>query len=600
MYNTNQEKIIAFRFKDPFAADKFVVCHATKGKCCRPNCDMGILNYKDQDLRFYSSVDRAMAQGFVPCEFCFPDFQNKPVSYKDGSHVNVDLDLLLNTVTSVNKDIGFEPLLPASKSFMDTAEKSHWKERKSSTSSSRNSLSLTKNEFDRLQLITIACRHIALAASSTVLEVSCPEGERKNSILMTTGKKRRRRGGVLGFKELAAKSRLSPWHFHRVFKNVTGLTPKNYGDRCCSYIRQHSKDTSGRRVIVINTRIANPTLANEEEHQLQYEAIHSGSQKNRQARKRSMPVISNRIKGKNGVKGGDSHLMQISRPPRAFSKTPGDGAHSSLALAAEKRKSLSSIGGAYKKARMSLPSAGYSHISETEQMVPSDLTTNEMFGKENDLSNFSRLSENSITSFANPFQTYVPQGSNSSPTSFDFMSSELTGMSPRSLNTELLDSRSSQNSESLSRGSNLSMSASPTYEYTSGESNDVFAGLSMVRNNDQSALNAEAPYFYFMSPESEPSNENSAAPVAAVDSANNNINFAELMAVAPGTESLADTGTGFNFGGYNEPQGTASQMDLNILSANTVQARNIQNDHKRPDPVLSNFPSASFLSGFPI
>ena len=103
-----------------------------------------------------------------------------------------------------------------------------------------------------------------------------------------------------------------------------------------------------------------------------------------------------------------------------------------------------------------------------------------------------------------------------------------------------------------------------------------------------------------MSPESEPSNENSAAPVAAVDSANNNINFAELMAVAPGTESLADTGTGFNFGGYNEPQGTASQMDLNILSADPVQARNIQNDHKRPDPVLSNFPSASFLSGFPI
>jgi len=32
--------------------------------------------------------------------------------------------------------------------------------------------------------------------------------------------------------ELANAAGLSPWHFHRVFKSVTGLTPKHYADAC--------------------------------------------------------------------------------------------------------------------------------------------------------------------------------------------------------------------------------------------------------------------------------------------------------------------------------------------------------------------------------
>lgn len=596
MYNTNQQKITAFRFKDPFAADKFVVCHATKGKCCRPNCDMGILNYKDQDLRFYNSVDTAMAQGFVPCEFCFPDLQNKPVNYRDGSHVNVNLDLLLNTVTAVNKEIGFEPL-PSMKKYPESkSETSHLKERKSSSGPSpHSSISLSKNELDRLQLITIACRHIALAASSTVLEVSCPEGERKNSILMTTGKKRRRRGGVLGFKELAAKSRLSPWHFHRVFKNVTGLTPKNYGDRCYSYIRKHSKGVPGRRIIVINTRIANPTLANEEEHQLQYESIHSAGEKGRQVRRHSMSVVPNRMNGTMNhidVKGIGSRSMQISRSSHNLPRTPNDGMTSSLAMAAEKRKSFSSVGAPYKKARSSVASSRNSQMSEIEPMTTSSITSNDMVSRESDMSNLSTLSENNITSFANPFRAYVSQPSNSSPTSLDFISSDLTEMSPRSLGTDHHESRTSQNNESLSIGSNMSMSASPTYEYTSGETNDVFAGLSIARNDDQSALNADAPYFYFISPESESASD---AMVTPADSANNNINFAELMAVAPGTDTLTDTSTGFNFGAYNEPQITASQIDLSLLPSDPVQKKqNMQNDHKIQDPVMSGLHFSSF------
>ena len=52
------------------------------------------------------------------------------------------------------------------------------------------------------------------------------------------GKRRRRRGGVLGFKELAAKSKLSAWHFHRVFKSVLGLTPKDLWGQMLDFIKK--------------------------------------------------------------------------------------------------------------------------------------------------------------------------------------------------------------------------------------------------------------------------------------------------------------------------------------------------------------------------
>jgi AraC-like DNA-binding protein len=81
--------------------------------------------------------------------------------------------------------------------------------------------------------VDLACRHLALAAA---INIFAPVPKSPRSPEDPKGK-RRRRGGVLGFKELAAKSKLSAWHFHRVFKLVTGLTPKTYGDKCWEYLK---------------------------------------------------------------------------------------------------------------------------------------------------------------------------------------------------------------------------------------------------------------------------------------------------------------------------------------------------------------------------
>ncbi|EGV66833.1 hypothetical protein CANTEDRAFT_112304 [Yamadazyma tenuis ATCC 10573] len=97
------------------------------------------------------------------------------------------------------------------------------------------SVNLSKNDSDHYRLVDLACRHLAHAAATNLF---FPKKYADEDVSTVGGKKKRRRGGVLGFKELAAKSKLSAWHFHRVFKSVTGLTPKTYGDRCNEFLEK--------------------------------------------------------------------------------------------------------------------------------------------------------------------------------------------------------------------------------------------------------------------------------------------------------------------------------------------------------------------------
>ncbi|KAH3662099.1 hypothetical protein OGAPHI_006280 [Ogataea philodendri] len=286
MYSSEQSKWVAFQFKDPFAADKFFVCHVGKGTCCRPNCDLGFSSFNKSDIKFVDQLSEAVANGFRPCKHCLPDRESHPEGLSDN-FVSINLDLLVKTVEHVNESIGFiKPLMDEEDDKNSALKETLWK---SNNSGLKKRLSggpvddseevpLTRNKFDHLKLIDLACRHIALAALSASCGVSMgeeavsrspsPPESRRGSVARPSRKKRRR-GGVLGFKELASKSNLSPWHFHRVFKSVTGQTPKAYGDKCWEYIsRQEAKhpDLHKRRdSIIINTRIANPTLANEED-----------------------------------------------------------------------------------------------------------------------------------------------------------------------------------------------------------------------------------------------------------------------------------------------------------------------------------------------
>lgn len=244
VYSKESSKWKAYQFSDPFAAGAFYVCNKINKTYCRPDCDAKPITNLKSEIKFMDTPSDAITYGYTACTHCDP--LNLPV---------IDVNLLIRCVTTINKQIGFlSPLLD------DNEEKNNERIKENIIELKRNeqiqrrssvpvinydgkatkdyeSTSISKNDSDHYRLVDLACRHLALAAAVNTYQSRLPKLPSSPEDASSPGKKRRRRGGVLGFKELAAKSKLSAWHFHRVFKSVTGLTPKTYGDKCAEYIK---------------------------------------------------------------------------------------------------------------------------------------------------------------------------------------------------------------------------------------------------------------------------------------------------------------------------------------------------------------------------
>lgn len=248
VYSTDSAKWRAYQFLDPFAAGSFYVCNKINKYFCRPDCDVHPITELRLEIKFVPTVADAVDFGYVPCELCDPMLVPP-----------IDIDLLIKTVKDINLSINFvPPLMDEEDELINKTIKENMMEHlhpprrqlvpaigyngKYSSNDRDHLTSVSKNDNEHYKLVDLACRHLALAAALSIftlqsvtnspkLEVSSPDG-------YSSKKSRKRRGGVLGFKELATKSKLSAWHFHRVFKSVTGLTPKTYGDKCYEYLQR--------------------------------------------------------------------------------------------------------------------------------------------------------------------------------------------------------------------------------------------------------------------------------------------------------------------------------------------------------------------------
>ncbi|KAK6198187.1 uncharacterized protein RJT21DRAFT_116224 [Scheffersomyces amazonensis] len=273
VYSTEAAKWKAYQFSDPFAAGSFYVCNKVDKVFCRPDCDARPITNLKSEVKFMTHPSDCMTYGYTPCEYC------EPLSIPA-----IDVNLLVECVATINNQIGFlPPLLDDNEENNNLKIKANILEskkvnevnilntinnaggitgglRKSSApvfgydgkfNKDFEHTSLSKNDSDHYRLVDLACRHLALAAAVSIFhpnmlkrpnspESGSPTDESNSGA--SNPKKRRRRGGVLGFKELAAKSKLSAWHFHRVFKSVTGLTPKSYGDKCWEFIKKYKED----------------------------------------------------------------------------------------------------------------------------------------------------------------------------------------------------------------------------------------------------------------------------------------------------------------------------------------------------------------------
>ncbi|KAL6452527.1 hypothetical protein SBY92_001786 [Candida maltosa Xu316] len=254
VYANETSKWKAYQLNDPFATGSFFVCNKISQIFCRPDCDAHPTTNLKSEIKFVDTYNDAINSNFKPCESCDPI----------NSTTCIDVNLLIKCVSTVNTKIGFiPPLLDENEDVNSSKIKQNILQSKkinqdqilskiNNINGHRNSMpiinyqssksSTTTKDMNLSKLVDLACRHLALAAAINVFQPkqiippTTPEEEQQST--PTNGKRRRRRGGVLGFKELASKSKLSAWHFHRVFKSVTGLTPKTYGDRCWEYIKK--------------------------------------------------------------------------------------------------------------------------------------------------------------------------------------------------------------------------------------------------------------------------------------------------------------------------------------------------------------------------
>lgn len=269
VYSTESAKWKAYQFSDPFAAGSFFVCNKINKYFCRPDCDARPRTNLKAEIKFVNLPGEAVEYGYVACEACDPVLLP-----------TVDINLLVRCVSTINKLIGFLlPLLDENEEKNNQKIKENILELKKTNEEQMmaaldgnagrrcllpvisydgkylkdfENLSLSKNDLDHYRLVDLACRHLALAAAMNIFQpalkgLKSPEDGNSPGADGSAGgsRKRRRRGGVLGFKELAAKSKLLAWHFHRVFKSVTGLTPKNYGDKCWEFLKMF-KDLGDR------------------------------------------------------------------------------------------------------------------------------------------------------------------------------------------------------------------------------------------------------------------------------------------------------------------------------------------------------------------
>lgn len=276
-YSSSDDKFSAVVSCDQDASSAFVFVYKDSNTYCRPTCQTHPSLSGKSDLSYFPSPEAAKAAGCKPCVTCNPDLP-----------VQIDTSIIQQTVDSVNASLQIEipdkSSPPASGNMLSPQsppkpyrhnrssslatnrefDEDDWRPRRASianghiaaaaaavkeiskSSSSRRD-EKHRGEGDHARLVNEACMHIAAAAAAAAAQAVSSKDEgapkkgrsqsRSSSSVdrtkqMFKTQRKKRRGGILGFKELAAKAGLSPWHFHRVFRSVTGLTPKAYGDAC--------------------------------------------------------------------------------------------------------------------------------------------------------------------------------------------------------------------------------------------------------------------------------------------------------------------------------------------------------------------------------
>lgn len=123
---------------------------------------------------------------------------------------------------------------------------------------------ITELDYENVKRVETACAFIAYTALNSFVhfETELPhtrgefqqeaDDEREEAELSPSDSVARalRKGNILGFRELGHLVGITPWHFHRVFKVITGLTIREYGQLCVEFIKKNKELVNTCRIRV--------------------------------------------------------------------------------------------------------------------------------------------------------------------------------------------------------------------------------------------------------------------------------------------------------------------------------------------------------------
>ncbi|AEY94658.1 FAAR007Wp [Eremothecium gossypii FDAG1] len=120
---------------------------------------------------------------------------------------------------------------------------------------------ITELDYENVKRVEKACMLIAYAAVNQCLHIETSDGKSSGGLPYSRSagddddeerdhgpgsgeeyceecaRKSLERGEMLGFRELGYLINITPWHFHRVFKVLAGLTIREYGQLCCDFLK---------------------------------------------------------------------------------------------------------------------------------------------------------------------------------------------------------------------------------------------------------------------------------------------------------------------------------------------------------------------------
>lgn len=113
---------------------------------------------------------------------------------------------------------------------------------------------ITELDYENVKRVEVACAFIAYTAlnsfahfetesqrpSGAAYHSDADDSEDDLSVGESVGRALRK-GNILGFRELGHLVGITPWHFHRVFKVITGLTIREYGQLCVEFIKKNKE-----------------------------------------------------------------------------------------------------------------------------------------------------------------------------------------------------------------------------------------------------------------------------------------------------------------------------------------------------------------------